>query len=97
MSRACPGGMRCNLGGDYECINGIRIDIDVYTEGWERDVIYPPAPCHPNRCERCGGSGNATEDDAELHNSNDCPECSGTGYKGGAVDCRERLAETLED
>ena len=96
MSRVCQGGLRCHLGGDDECINGVRIDVDVYTGGWERDVIYPPAPCHPNRCERCGGSGEATEADAEKFNSDDCQECKGTGYKGGVVDCQRRLAETLE-
>lgn len=94
---ACQGGLRCHLGGDRECINGVCIDVDVYTEGWERDVIYPPAPCHPNRCERCNGSGDATEIDAEANHSDDCPECHGTGYKGGIVDCQQRLAETLED
>ena len=93
VSRVCQGGLRCHLGGDYECINGVRIDVDVYTEGWDRHVIYPPAPCHPNRCEKCGGSGDAPED-AET---DDCAECHGTGYRGGIVDCQERLAETLED
>ncbi len=33
------------MGGDIECVNGVLIDIDVATEGWQRDVIYPPAPC----------------------------------------------------
>lgn len=95
MSRPCQGGLRCPLGGDYECINGVCIDIDVYTEGWELDLIYPPAPCHPNRCERCSGSGEASEDDANRLNRDDCPGCRGTGYKGGAVDCQQRLVETL--
>lgn len=34
-------------GPDVECVNGVLIDIDVYTEGWQRDLNYPVAPCHP--------------------------------------------------
>lgn len=34
-------------GPDTECVNGVLIDIDVATEGWQRDVVYPVAPCHP--------------------------------------------------
>jgi hypothetical protein len=34
-------------GTDVECVNGVLIDIDVYTEGWAPDVLYPVAPCHP--------------------------------------------------
>ena len=34
-------------GEDVECVNGVLIDIDVATEGWQRDVSYPVAPCHP--------------------------------------------------
>ena len=32
---------------DVECVNGVLIDIDVAHEGWDRDVEYPVAPCHP--------------------------------------------------
>ena len=35
------------FGVDVECVNGVLIDIDVAHEGWQRDVIYPVAPCHP--------------------------------------------------
>lgn len=34
-------------GTDVECVNGVLIDIDVAHEGWQRDVSYPLAPCHP--------------------------------------------------
>lgn len=33
------------FGTDVECVNGVLIDIDVAHEGWQRDVVYPPAPC----------------------------------------------------
>lgn len=35
------------FGQDVECVNGVLIDIDVAHEGWQRDVNYPVAPCHP--------------------------------------------------
>mgnify|MGYP003501699898 FL=1 len=35
------------FGEDVECVNGILIDIDTAHEGWQRDVDYPVAPCHP--------------------------------------------------
>lgn len=35
-------------GEDVECVNGVLIDIDVAHEGWQRDTLYPLAPCHPN-------------------------------------------------
>lgn len=35
------------FGCDVECVNGILIDIDEYNDGWQRDVCYPVAPCHP--------------------------------------------------
>lgn len=82
----CKNGYR---GSDVECVNGILIDIDEYTEGWQRDVIYPPAPCHPLYCKTCNGSGWCPED--VNHDSDDCPGCEGTGYVGGGPDCQERL------
>lgn len=49
MSDPCP---HCNYGHfegtDVECVNGVLIDIDVAHEGWQRDVCYPLAPCHPD-------------------------------------------------
>lgn len=35
------------FGADVECVNGVLIDIDEAHEGWQRDVVYPVAPCHP--------------------------------------------------
>lgn len=75
----CRNGFR---GSDVECVNGVLIDIDVFTEGWERDVIYPPAPCHPDYCTACNGSGE--------HDGGDCPKCR-CGYVTGKIDCNERL------
>lgn len=88
--RSCRNG---HIVGDVECVNGILIDIDVFTEGHERDVVYPPAPCHPDFCTRCNGSGRASKALARKLNSDDCPECDGSGYRGGRVDCQKRLAE----
>lgn len=34
-------------GQDVECVNGVLIDIDVASDGWQRDTAYPVAPCHP--------------------------------------------------
>lgn len=75
----------CNNGhfgyGDVECVNGVLIDIDEFTEGYDPNVIRPPAPCHPARCQTCGGTG-------EM-DGGDCPDCD-CGYRG-IPDFRERL------
>lgn len=74
--------------GDVECIAGIAIDYDEFFEGWQTDVSYPPAPCHPGYCKPCKGTG----DDSEGRpDSDDCRHCGGTGYAGGKDDCQERL------
>ncbi len=83
------------MGGDVECVNGILIDIDVYHEGWESDVVYPPAPCHPAYCWDCRGTGFAPLTDARA-NSDDCASCDGTGYIDGKIDCEERLERGFE-
>lgn len=72
------------LHGDIECVNGVVIDIDEFTEGYPRDVIYPAAPCHPNYCRTCLGHGD--------HDGGDCPDCEGTGYRGAKNDSQQRLA-----
>lgn len=41
------------FGCDVECVNGILIDIDEAHEGWQRDVNYPVAPCHPMWPKQC--------------------------------------------
>jgi hypothetical protein len=44
----CRNGFLDNrFGQDVECVNGVLIDIDEAHEGWQRDVVYPVAPCHP--------------------------------------------------
>jgi hypothetical protein len=62
------------------CQNGITMDDDVYAEGWEPDVVYPPCSCHPKHCKMCRGSGRCPED--VLHDSDDCPTCGGNGWLG---------------
>lgn len=69
MTSACKfcknGWLDNRFGQDVECINGILIDIDVYHEGYERDLIYPVAPCHPDWQRQLDG-----EEDVGL----DCQE-----------------------
>lgn len=83
----CP---HCSLGflgnaygADVECVNGVLIDIDVATEGWQPNVAYPPAPCHA--CLGCGGTG----DD----NSGECRQCNSTGWASGRNESQKRLSE----
>lgn len=78
---------RCFLQGsgwpqDVVCVNGVAIDIDVFTEGFER-VRHPLAPCHPGFCATCSGTGEFDD--------GDCESCAGTGSKLGANDSVERL------
>lgn len=51
MSAACEhcqnGWFDGRFGEDVECVNGVLIDIDVFTEGWPRDTVFHVAPCHP--------------------------------------------------
>ncbi|MDG4719383.1 hypothetical protein [Thalassospira aquimaris] len=70
---------------DFECVNGVAIDIDCYVEGpW--DTCYP-APCHPNYCKTCLGTGAVEEDGGSV----DCENCKGTGYTNGKNDSIARL------
>jgi hypothetical protein len=77
----CKNGFR---GSDVECVNGVLIDIDEFTEGWQRDIIYRPAPCHPDYCAACKGTGEK--------DGGDCPKCT-SGYVSGKIDCNKRLLE----
>lgn len=62
----CRNGFLDNkFGQDVECVNGVLIDIDVAHEGWQRDVNYPVAPCHPMWDRQTAG-------DEDL--PNDCQE-----------------------
>jgi hypothetical protein len=74
-----PGSYLSEMG----CHDGVRMDDDEYHEGWQPDVIYPPCPFNPLRCETCGGSGDAPKLMAEAMNRDDCADCDGTGWKGG--------------
>lgn len=70
---------------DFECINCVAIDIDCYIEG-EWDDCFP-APCHPQFCVTCNGTGEVTEDGGAA----DCDDCGGTGYTNKVDDSIERL------
>ena len=80
MKCKCDGGGFLDCG-DLWCVNGVLIDIDVANEGWQQDVIYPPAPCCA--CEVCGGSGDAVD--------GECASCLGTGWPGGVDESQDRL------
>ncbi len=82
----------CNepIGGDVWCCDGVVMDIDEYTEGWQPDVIYRPHSCNPRFCASCNGSGEAPEAMARLHASGDCVECEGTGWRGRPMWPRRR-------
>jgi len=72
---------------DFECINGVAIDIDNYMEGsWDMGFVGP-APCHTHYCVTCKGTGEVTEDGGAA----DCDDCSGTGYTNQINDSIERL------
>ena len=83
MSKDCTHCKNGYRGSDVECVNGVLIDIDEFTEGHHRDLIYRPAPCHPDYCGACKGSGE--------QDGGDCGTCGGSGYLGGRVDCNARL------
>lgn len=53
------------FGVDVECVNGVLIDIDVAHEGWQRDVIYPVAPCHPMWARQQAGDETFPDDSHE--------------------------------
>lgn len=63
--------------GDFECVNGVLIDIDEAHEGAQIDICYPPAPCMA--CEKCAAKG--------------CTACNDTGWRGGIDNSQELLAE----
>lgn len=65
------------------CHDGVLMDDDEYFEGWQQDVIYPPCPHNPAMCGTCCGSGEAPEKVAARLMQDDCPDCNGTGWRGG--------------
>lgn len=86
-------GHRCqlsHLGQDVECVNGVAIDIDVFTSGWSRDTLQTLAPCHPHYCSNCWGTGSISEDGDTVE---DCPKCDGIGATNGVNNSLELLEE----
>lgn len=73
----------CNqyIGGDVECCDGVVMDIDEFTEGWQPDAIYPPHSCNPRFCSTCGGTDDPPEAVKEAAGQDDCPDCRG-GWRG---------------
>lgn len=62
----CNNGFLNNkYGQDVECVNGVLIDIDEYTEGWARDTLHPVAPCHPMWERQCAGDDDFPNDTLE--------------------------------
>lgn len=72
---------------DFECKNGVAVDIDEWFEGLSLDVVRPLAPCHPGFCKACRGTGNG--------DGGDCEACNGTGNTLGPNDSLERLQKTV--
>ena len=74
-------GSEHRAGSEVGCHDGVAMDDDEHADGWQHDVIYPPCPHNPLRCETCSGSGDCPE--TIKDGSDDCPACNGTGWKDG--------------
>lgn len=74
------------FGEDVECVNGVLIDIDVATEGWATDTVYPVAPCHPQWAAQCKAYANGddivTDCQERLHEWADLPYPSAKAEAG---------------
>ncbi len=94
----CGRKTQCTGGGDYRgepgtylnessCHDGVWMDDDVYCEGWERDVVYPPCPHNPDACECMKRTLTERELQTMSYGTcvgdDDCPLCHGNGWKGG--------------
>jgi len=94
----CGRATQCTGGGDYRgapgtylnessCHDGVWMDDDVYSEGWERDVIYPPCPNNPAVC-KCM-QRELTEGELQTMSYgtcvglDDCQSCHGNGWANG--------------
>lgn len=62
------------FGQDVECVNGILIDIDIFTEGWHRDQIYPVAPCHPMWEKQCARKNFHNDCTKRLEDATHCED-----------------------
>lgn len=72
-----PGSYLSEMG----CHDGVLMDDDEYHEGWQPDVVYPPCPHSPLKCQTCNGTGICP---AHIDStSDDCPMCDGVGWKDG--------------
>ena len=91
--KRCYNGHLGGVYGDLECVNGVLIDIDVFTEGYATDVAYPPAPCCA--CLECSGSGVRMNNEFDV--TDDCSACNGTGWASGREESHDRLAAALCD
>ena len=84
------------------CHDGVWMDDDVHGEGWERDVIYPPCPHNPAACECVTKPESMSFGDWQQISygtglaKDGCPQCHGTGWRGGKVQYPVSMDE-LED
>lgn len=62
------------------CHNGVWMDDDEYTEGWDPSVVTRPCPNNPDCCLSCNGTGDTSDDPEFLV---ECEACEGTGWAGG--------------
>ncbi len=79
--------------GDVECFSGVAMDCDVFHEGYQKDVIYPPCPCHPKHCKPCRGQGLIEKWKGTNRYSIECKKCKGTGWLGDAEHPDDRYAD----
>ena len=76
--------------GEEHCMNGVRIDIDVYNESYDPTICYPAAPCCA--CRACKGTGVNPQQNADT---DDCQVCNGTGWASGREESQRRLASDV--
>ena len=62
------------FGQDVQCVNGVLIDIDVAYEGWQPDLEYPVAPCHPHWLDQYEDIDFANDSQERLNAWADCGE-----------------------
>lgn len=71
------------------CHDGVWMDDDVHGEGWSPDVIYPPCPFNPLACDCVPKPDAMSFGDWQQISygtglaQDGCPNCHGTGWKGG--------------
>lgn len=66
ICKHCRNGFLENkFGQDVRCVNGVLIDIDEAHEGWQLDVDYSVAPCHPMWTRQQAGDEDFPNDSQE--------------------------------